>query len=65
MVEERQTGDSRRKCHIRRIFNRAVAPADLVAVFVLGVLRIMDDEVGALQELDVASVARMLKDLGS
>lgn len=57
-------GNSRCECHIRGIFNRAVAPSSLVAVFVLGVLGVVDDEVGTFQELDVALVARMLKDLG-
>src|SRR2546425_13330226 len=41
---------------------RSVAPAHALPELLLGVLRVVDDEVGALHERDVALVARMVED---
>ena len=43
------------------VLDAAVPPADLVAVLVARVLRVVDHEIGAAQEGDVALVARMLR----
>src|SRR4029434_7630410 len=43
------------------VLDAAVAPADLVAVLVAGVLRVVDHEICAAQKGDVALVARMLR----
>ena len=62
VVEEHQALDAGGQRDVDRVLDAAVAPADLVAVLRVGVLGVVDDEVRALQERDVALVTRMLRD---
>ena len=62
VVKERKPSGSGGHRDVRRIFDRAVSPATLGSILLFAVLRVMDDEIGILQELDMPLVARMLKD---
>ncbi len=62
VVEEDEALDPGGQRDVDRVLEAAVAPAHLVAVFGVGVLGIVDHEVRALQEGDVALVTRVLRD---
>jgi hypothetical protein len=58
VVKERQAFDPCLGGHIHHVVHRAVPPAGLAAdVLLLGVLRVVNQQVGASHELDVAAVA--------
>ena len=62
VMEQHQTLHPRGQGHVDGVLDTAVPPADLVEILLGGVLRVVDDEVRALQERDVALVTRMLGD---
>src|SRR5436309_7306354 len=61
MMEEDEAHHARRLRDVHRVLQGAVSPTDLAPVLLLGVLRVVDHEVGAAHERDVTLVARVLR----
>src|SRR5262249_58987665 len=60
VVKQRESSRAGRSRHVARVLHGRMAPALLFSVLLLGVLGIVDDQIGAAQERDVSLIARML-----
>ena len=62
VMEQGQALDAGGLGHVGGVLDRRVAPAHAIGVLLVGVLGIVDDEVGAAQERDVPLIAGMVQD---